>query len=192
MLIKICIFRQVHVPESVQTVQPSTYTTSSMLSICSKYGFGDPSTSCFVYFGDEDTDEGCSLSLQRLIKYRLPGCSAVTNVSVAIQLFPEDYGRYRIHGPTFGINEHSVSNNVHKYSVASEAASSNGYILPWQVAIDSALLGRNLSVTVGFLPQQAYSEVRKCLLIVLISINSSNNCNNIFLVVLVVYRWMYL
>lgn len=85
--------------------------------------------------------------------------AAENNAAVAIEIHLKDFGKYTVHGPSVGFHANSASSNVQAYVKAVSAAVTllNPSLIPWQVAIDSALLGRDISVTVDYFPQKGFS-----------------------------------
>lgn len=81
-----------------------------------------------------------------------------SNVAVAIQFYESEYGRYTIFGPSIGVATDTGYSNVQK-NVKKLPTSRNEYILPWQIAMDSALLGTDLVVKIGYFPQNSYKMV---------------------------------
>ena len=91
--------------------------------------------------------------------------SGSNNAAVAIQFDENNVanGAYTIFGPDIGLTENSFKNNVNKYvnisDEASDMYSTYSKIVPWQVSVDSAIIGKNVSINVQFFPQNAFTQI---------------------------------
>ncbi len=68
-------------------------------------------------------------------------------------------GQYTLYGPDLSISQSDLTSNIVRYADTEDVPSFYTQVIPFQVAIDSAFIGKELDVHLSYFPQEPYTQV---------------------------------